>query len=100
MIEKRTHRLLSNLSVSGEWFEVSIEDATAAIAKATKYEEEHESRLIKLAELNDAINEKREREAKAPQDDMDEPGQSIFDMMLDEGNFTPETRRKRSAFDI
>lgn len=98
-IEARAQRLLSEWRTYGEWFRISVEQATIAILKAEKQEEDYQIRLIELAKLNDAINEKRIREAEELRDDDDQPEQSLFDMMLGEGNFAPETRRKRSIFD-
>ena len=98
-IEERAHRALREYRVRGEWFKVPLEKAITAIETAAKQEEEHQARLVELAKANDAINEKREREAKALQGDIEGPEQSPFDMMLGEGNFAPETRRKRSIFD-
>ena len=98
VIEKRAHYLLSDSKILGEWFGVSIERAISTIHEAKDYEDSHRFRLAKLAELNDAINEKRTLEAKESQEDDNKPEQSIFDMMLEEGNFAPETRRKRSIF--
>jgi hypothetical protein len=97
-IENRTKRLLNDRRIRGEWFKVSWQEAIDAVNSAKKHEEDHQILLRELAKANDVIKEKRTLEAKESQDDDNKPEQSIFDMMLEEGNFAPETRRKRSIF--